>query len=99
MVFSIIFESSELIFFLYIVVFSFLTLILAYDGLDIITALSGSAAALANVGPGLSEMIGPSGNYSFMSSFSKFFLAIGMLVGRLELFPLLILFSPELWKK
>ena len=86
-------------FFLYLLIFGLLTLILSFDGHDLLTSFSGSAASLANVGPGLSEMIGPSGNYSFMSSFSKFFLAIGMLVGRLELFPLLILFSPELWKK
>ena len=86
-------------FFLYLLIFGILTLLLSFDGHDLITSLSGSAASLANVGPGLSEMIGPAGNYSFMSSFSKFFLSIGMLVGRLELFPLLILFSPELWKK
>ena len=86
-------------FFLYLLIFGLLTLILSLDGHDLLTCLSGSAASLANVGPGLNEMIGPSGNYSFMSSFSKFFLAFGMLVGRLELFPLLILFSPELWKK
>ena len=86
-------------FFLYLLIFGLLTLLLSFDGHDLITSLSGSAASLANVGPGLSEMIGPAGNYSFMSSFSKFFLSIGMLVGRLELFPLLILFSPELWKK
>ena len=85
-------------FFLYIVVFSFLTLILAYDGLDIITALSGSAAALANVGPGLSELIGPSSNYSGLSNFSKIFLSFAMLVGRLELYPVLILLSPTFWR-
>ena len=86
-------------FFLYLVVFGLLTLILSFDGQSILTALSGAAAALANVGPGLSEMIGPAGNYSTMTDFSKFFLCVGMLIGRLELFPLLILFSPELWKR
>ncbi len=86
-------------FFLYLVVFGFLTLILSFDGQSLLTSLSGAAAAIANVGPGLSEMIGPSGNYSGMSEFSKFFLCIGMLIGRLELFPILILFSPELWKR
>ena len=86
-------------FFLYLVVFGLLTLILSFDGQNILTALSGAAAALANVGPGLSEMIGPAGNYSTMTDFSKFFLCVGMLIGRLELFPLLILFSPELWKR
>ena len=85
-------------FFLYILIFSLLTLVLAYDGLDIITSLSGSAAALANVGPGLSEFIGPSSNYSGLSNFSKIFLSFAMLVGRLELFPVLILLSPVFWR-
>ena len=60
-------------FFLYLVVFGLLTLVLSFDGQNILTALSGAAAALANVGPGLSEMIGPAGNYSTMTDFSKFF--------------------------
>tara|TARA_X000000950_G_scaffold286291_1_gene394735 strand:- start:227 stop:811 length:585 start_codon:yes stop_codon:yes gene_type:complete len=85
-------------FFLYIFIFSMLTLVLAYDGLDIITSLSGSAAALANVGPGLSELIGPSNNYSGLSNFSKIFLSFAMLIGRLELFPVLILLSPVFWR-
>ncbi len=83
---------------MYIFTFGILTLILSFDELDILTALSGSAAALANVGPGLSEAIGPSGNYSGISNFSKICLTIGMLIGRLELYPILILFSPEFWR-
>ena len=86
-------------FFLYLLIFGFLTLVLSFDGQDLITALSGSAAALANVGPGLSEAIGPAGSYSSVNDLSKIFLCIGMLIGRLELFPLLILFSPQLWKR
>ena len=85
-------------FFLYIMIFSLLTLILAFDGLDTITALSGSAAALANVGPGLSEVIGPSSNYSGISDFSKIFLSFAMLIGRLELYPVLMLLSPTFWR-
>ena len=85
-------------FFLYLLIFSFLTLIISFNGQDF-TSLSGAAAALANVGPGLSEIIGPAGNYSNLSVLTKFSLCIGMLIGRLELFPLLILFSPELWKR
>ena len=84
--------------FLYIAIFCLLTLILAYDGLDIITSLSGSAAALANVGPGLSELIGPSSNYKGLSDFSKIFLSFAMLIGRLELYPILILLSPNFWR-
>ena len=79
-------------------IFSLLTLILAFDGLDAITALSGSAAALANVGPGLGEVIGPSSNYSGISDFSKIFLSFAMLIGRLELYPVLMLLSPTFWR-
>ena len=86
-------------FFLYIFIFATLSLILAFDGQGIITSLSGAAATLANVGPGLNETIGPSGNYSSISDFTKIFLCLGMLVGRLELFPILILLSPQLWKR
>ena len=86
-------------FFLYLLIFGALTLILSFDGQDTLTALSGAAAAIANVGPGLNEVIGPAKNYYDISTFSKFFLCIGMLVGRLELFPILILLSPQLWKR
>ena len=85
-------------FYLYIMIFGSLTLILAYDGLDIITSLSGAAAAIANVGPGLSEQIGPSANYEGISNFSKIFLSLAMLIGRLELYPVIILFSPAFWR-
>ena len=79
-------------------IFGLLTLILSFDGLDLVSALSGSAAALANVGPGLSELIGPSSNYSEISDFSKIFLSFGMLIGRLELYPIIILLSPDFWR-
>ena len=96
--------SSEILssvtgfFFLYMLIFGLLTLILSFDGLDLVSALSGSAAALANVGPGLSELIGPSSNYSEISDFSKIFLSFGMLIGRLELYPIIILLSPDFWR-
>ena len=80
-------------------IFGILTLILSFDGQDTLTALSGAAAAIANVGPGLSEIIGPAKNYYEVNAFSKFFLCIGMLIGRLEMFPILILLSPQLWKR
>jgi len=86
-------------FFLYIFIFGFLSLLIAFDGQDILTALSGAAATLANVGPGLNEAIGPSGNYAEISDTTKLFMCLGMLVGRLELFPILILLSPQLWKR
>ena len=60
-------------FFLYIFIFAALSLVLAYDGQEILTSLSGAAATLANVGPGLNEIIGPSGNYASISDFTKLF--------------------------
>ena len=72
--------------------------LLSLDGLDFITALSGSASAISNVGPGLGNIIGPNGNYSNLPGFSKLILSLGMLLGRLELFAILILFFPSFWK-
>ena len=68
------------------------------DGLDFITALSGAASAISNVGPGLGDVIGPDGNFSNLPNFSKLSLSLGMLLGRLELFAVLVLFFPSFWK-
>ena len=84
--------------FLYFFIFFILATLLSLNGLDFITALSGSASAISNVGPGLGEIIGPNGNYSNLPSFSKLILSLGMLLGRLELFAVLILFFPSFWK-
>jgi len=84
--------------FLYLLIFFILTVLLSLDGLDFITALSGSASAISNVGPGLGEIIGPNGNYGNLPNFSKLSLSLGMLLGRLELFAVLILFFPSFWK-
>ena len=72
--------------------------ILYINGLDFITAISGSATAISNVGPGLGDIIGPNGNFSNLPSFSKLSLSLGMLLGRLELFAVLVLFFPSFWK-
>ena len=60
------------------------------------TNFTASLTCLSNVGPGL-NMVGPSGNFSEFSSFSKFVLSFAMITGRLEIFPMLILFSPHTW--
>ena len=78
--------------------FFILAALLSLNGLDFITSLSGSASAISNVGPGLGEVIGPNGNYSDLPSFSKLILSFGMLLGRLELFAVLVLFFPSFWK-
>ena len=86
-------------FFIYILLFIFSGVSLSLFGIDFLTALSASASAISNVGPGIGEIIGPTGNYSSINSISKWILAITMLVGRLEIFTILVLFSKNFWKK
>ena len=84
--------------FLYFFIFFILAALLSINGLDFITAISGAASAISNVGPGLGDIIGPSGNFSDLPNFSKLSLSLGMLLGRLELFAVLVLFFPSFWK-
>ena len=84
--------------FLYFFIFFILAVLLSLNGLDFITAISGSASAISNVGPGLGDIIGPNGNFSNLPNFSKLSLSLGMLLGRLELFVVLVLFFPSFWK-
>lgn len=75
-----------------------LTVALGFCGLDFLTALSGSVTALANVGPGLGAIIGPAGNFSPLPDAAKLILALGMILGRLEILSVLVLLSPSLWR-
>lgn len=85
-------------FYLYILVFLIGTLLVMAEGVPLITAISACAATIGNVGPGL-ELVGPAMNYSGLSNLSKFVLSLLMLLGRLELFTILVLFIPAFWKK
>ena len=94
------FMSSVISFiFLYIIIFFSLTAILSLTGLDFITSISGAATSISNVGPGLGEVIGPNGNFSSLENSSKWVLSLGMILGRLELFAILVLFIPSFWRK
>ena len=84
---------------LYILCFVLLAIALAFTGLDFVTALSGAMTAISNVGPGFGDIIGPSGNFKPLSDASKWILATGMLLGRLELFAILVLISPHFWRR
>ena len=84
--------------FLYFFIFFILAALLSLNGLDFVTAISGSASAISNVGPGLGYVIGPNGNFSDLPNLSKLGLSFGMLLGRLELFAVLVLFFPSFWK-
>ena len=74
-------------------------LLIALNGFDVTTTVSSVLACLNNVGPGLGEVVGPTGNFSMLSYFSKVVLSLDMLIGRLEIFPILLLVIPSLWKK
>ena len=85
-------------FFLFVVCFAVLALLLGMLGLDFLTSVSGAASAMANVGPGLGEIIGPAGTFASLPDAAKWLLAAGMLLGRLELFTVLVLFTPAFWR-
>lgn len=82
----------------YIFIFVGSLFIISLNGFDIVTNFTSVTATMNNIGPGL-EMVGPTGNFAHFSVLSKFVFMFDMLAGRLELFPILILFSPALWKK
>jgi len=85
-------------FFLFALCTVVLTVALSLCGLDFVTSLSGAATVLNNVGPGLGEQIGPSGNFAGLPDAAKRLLAFGMLLGRLELFTILVLLVPSFWR-
>ena len=84
--------------YLYFVIFFLITALLSLTGLDFITSISGAATSISNVGPGLGSIIGPNGNFSSLPDVSKWILTLGMILGRLELFAILVLFLPSFWR-
>lgn len=83
---------------IYLTVFALGSLIMALSGLDFMTALGAVAASLGNIGPGIG-LVGPVNNFAHISDFGKWILSFLMLLGRLELFTVLILFTPYFWSK
>ena len=91
--------SSVIIFvFAYLFIFILIAMLLSITGLDFLSAISGAATSISNVGPGLGDVIGPNGNFKSIPEVSKWILSFGMLLGRLELFAVLILFLPSFWR-
>ncbi|SFI54450.1 trk system potassium uptake protein TrkH [Celeribacter neptunius] len=91
--------SSVMAFFsFFIVTLGITSVLLAATGLDFITAVSGAATALACVGPGLGDIIGPSGNFETLNAPAKWILAIAMLIGRLEVMSVFALFTIRFWR-
>ncbi len=91
-------HSVTSFFFVFAASFAVLAVALSAQGLDFMTAVSGAATAIANVGPGLGEVIGPQGNFASLPQSAKWTLSFGMLLGRLELFTVLVLFTPAFWR-
>ena len=93
------FVSSIISFiYMYLIIFFIITALLSLTGLDFITSISGAATSISNVGPGLGSIIGPNGNFSSLPDISKWILTLGMILGRLELFAILVLFLPSFWR-
>lgn len=82
----------------FLLIFASSVFLVSFDDKDLITNFTAVAATINNIGPGL-EMVGPTKNFDIFSDFSKYVLMFDMLAGRLELFPLLILFNPTMWKE
>ncbi|MCP1336458.1 TrkH family potassium uptake protein [Futiania mangrovi] len=92
-------ESVAMFAMLYALTMAVLAVLLAFCGLDFITAVSGAVSAVANVGPGVGEIIGPAGNYSTVPDAAKWLLSLGMLLGRLEIVTVLVLLSTLFWQR
>lgn len=82
----------------YIIIFALGSVVMTMFGVDLLTAMGSVATSLGNVGPGIGG-VGPTDNFAWLPSGAKWFLAILMLIGRLELFTVLILFTPYFWRK
>ena len=85
-------------FFTYMAILTVAIVIIAFNGMDLVTTFTSVVASISNIGPGLGA-VGPYGSYADLSILSKFVLSFVMLFGRLEIFPMLILFTPSFWKR
>tara|TARA_B100000886_G_scaffold230439_1_gene160786 strand:- start:3 stop:815 length:813 start_codon:yes stop_codon:yes gene_type:complete len=84
--------------YLYIIIFFLISALLTLTGLNFITSVSGAASSISNVGPGLGNEIGPNSNYASLPTVSKWILSAGMILGRLEIFAILVIFLPSFWR-
>ena len=90
-------RSTNVYFITFMIIFSASVFAVSFEGKDLVSNFTAVAATINNIGPGL-QMVGPTQNFQHFSVFSKYVLMFDMLAGRLELFPLLILFHPGAWK-
>lgn len=91
-------DSVIAFFMLYFITLGVVAVILVLIGLDPVTAITGAATSLANVGPGLGPIIGPAGNFASLPDAAKWVLSATMLLGRLELMAVYVLFTAAFWR-
>ena len=91
-------RSVHLFLTVYLIVFTISCLLLSLEEMDLVTTFTAVAACMNNIGPGL-EVVGPMGNFAAFSPWAKVLLSFDMLVGRLEIFPMLLLFAPSIWER
>ena len=82
----------------YVIIYAVSMFILAFDNLDLVTNFTAIAATFNNIGPGLAK-VGPTSNFGVFSPLAKYVLMFDMLAGRLELYPMLLIFVPSVWKR
>ncbi len=92
-------RAAMVFFSLYMVMLLFFSAVVSLDGCDIATCFTAALSCLSNIGPGMTRAIGPAGSFALFSYRSKLLLTLAMLMGRLELYPILVLFSPRTWKR
>ncbi len=85
-------------FFVYSIVFVVAVILISFNGFDFTTTVTSVIGTLNNIGPGL-VVVGPVGNFSTFSNFSKIVFSLIMIIGRIEIYPILLLFTPDLWRK
>ncbi|PWR03522.1 potassium transporter TrkH [Meridianimarinicoccus roseus] len=91
--------SSVMVFFVtFILLLGLFSVALGLTGLDVLTSVSGAATAIANIGPGLGPIIGPTGNFATLNDTAKWLLCAAMLLGRLELLAVLVILTPDFWR-
>ena len=91
-------KACNTYFAIYMLALLLTTLLVSIDGFDVTTNFTAAVSCLSNIGPGLS-LVGPAGNFAIFSDFSKIVMALAMLLGRLEIYPLLVLVMPAMWRK
>lgn len=92
-------KAAATFFTLYMALLLLFSFLVSLDGVDIATSFTAALSCLSNIGPGMTRAIGPAGSFAFFSDRTKLLLSLAMLLGRLEIYPILVLLSPRTWKR